>query len=145
MYDDILLPTDDGDGTDAAREHAFDRAERYDATVHALFVADSDRYSTVTFESGVVDVLEQLGTEAVAEITERGTERGLTVVEEVLQGEPHEGIVAYTESEGIDVIVMATHGRAGLDRVLLGSVTERVVRTSPVPVLVIPLAADASE
>lgn len=141
MYDGILLPTDDGDGINAAREHAFDRAERYDATVHALFVADSDRYSTVTFESGVVDVLEQVGTEAVAEITERG----LTVVEEVLQGEPHEGIVAYTESEGIDVIVMATHGRAGLDRVLLGSVTERVVRTSPVPVLVIPLAADASE
>lgn len=144
MYDTILLPTDGGDGIDVARDHAFDLAERYDATVHALYVADSDRYSTVTFESGVVDVLEEVGTEAVSALAERGADRGLAVVEEVLQGEPHEGIVAYAEEYDVDVIVMATHGRKGLDRFLIGSVTERVVRTSSVPVLAIPLSADAS-
>lgn len=145
MYDHLLLPTDGGDGVDVARDHAFDLAEHYDATVHALYVADSDRYSTVTFETGVLDVLESVGTEAVAEIAREGDERGIAVVEEVVQGAPHEGIVAYADERDIDLIVMATHGRTGLDRYLLGSVTERVARTSPVPVLAIPLSAETSE
>jgi nucleotide-binding universal stress UspA family protein len=145
VYDAILLPTDGGDGVDAACEYAFDLAARYDATVHALFVADSNRYSTVTFDTGVVDALTEVGAEAVSEIARRGDDREIPVVEEELQGVPHEGIVAYAEEHGIDVIVMATHGREGLDRYLVGSVAERVVRTSPVPVLTIPLAAGATD
>lgn len=145
MYDDLLLPTDGSDGVEVARERAFDVAERYDATVHALYVADSDRYSTVTFETGVVDVLERVGIEAVAEVAAHGKDRGLAVVEAVVQGAPHKGIIAYAEEHGIDLIVMATHGRTGVDRYLLGSVTERVLRTSPVPVLAVPLGAETSE
>lgn len=142
MYNEILLPTDGGDGIDAAREHAFDLAKRYDARVHALFVANSNRYSTVSFESGVLDVLEEEGERAVKELVEAGENRDLTVVSEVIQGAPHEGIVEYAEPKGVDLIVMATHGRAGLDRFLIGSVTERVLRTSPVPVLAVPLGDD---
>jgi universal stress protein A len=61
-------------------------------------------------------------------------------------GSPDKNIVALAESEGVDLIVMSTHGRTGLSRVLLGSVTERVIRNAPCPVLAIPPhSAEVSE
>lgn len=60
------------------------------------------------------------------------------VYQKVELGSPDKNIVALAESEGVDLIVMSTHGRTGLSRVLLGSVTERVVRNAPCLVLTIP-------
>jgi len=60
---------------------------------------------------------------------------GVDVTTTVRAGYPHEVILDYAETEGIDLIVMGTHGRTGLDRYLIGSVTEKVVRLSDVPVL----------
>jgi nucleotide-binding universal stress UspA family protein len=66
-----------------------------------------------------------------------GTQAGLTVVTEVVGGNPHEAILDYVADRGIDVVVMGTHGRTGLDRAVMGSVAERVVRRSPAPVLTV--------
>jgi len=52
-------------------------------------------------------------------------------------GEPYESVLDYADEHDIDIIVMGTHGRTGLDHHLLGSVTEKVVRTSDVPVLTV--------
>jgi nucleotide-binding universal stress UspA family protein len=60
------------------------------------------------------------------------------VHEEVELGRPEKTIVERAKAEAVDLIIMATHGRGGLSRVFLGSVTERVVRNAPCPVLVIP-------
>ena len=60
-----------------------------------------------------------------------------TVEASVLSGRPHRAIVDYAAEYDVDLIVMGTHGRTGLDRYLLGSVTERVVRLSDVPVLAV--------
>jgi nucleotide-binding universal stress UspA family protein len=54
-----------------------------------------------------------------------------------MKGGAYETILQYVDDEDIDVVVMGTHGRRGLDRALLGSVTERIVRTSDVPVLTV--------
>jgi nucleotide-binding universal stress UspA family protein len=59
------------------------------------------------------------------------------VTTEVLQGDPVETIADYAGEYGVDLVVMGTHGRGGVSRMLLGSVTERVVRTAPVPVLTV--------
>lgn len=56
---------------------------------------------------------------------------------EVVEGNPHEKILEYVSEHDIDMVVMGTHGRTGLDRALMGSVAERVVRRSPVPVLTV--------
>jgi nucleotide-binding universal stress UspA family protein len=56
----------------------------------------------------------------------------------VEMGEPHTLIVNWAKNEGVDLIVMSTHGRSGLPRVMLGSVTERVIRSASCPVLAIP-------
>ncbi|MFC6835347.1 universal stress protein [Halomarina ordinaria] len=136
MYDDILFPTDGSDGAAVALEHALDLAELSGATVHVLYVADTDRDSITVLGGQVVDALEEEGERVVRETLDTAGDR-VDVVGEVVQGEPHATIQEYAEGHDVDLVVMATHGRQGLDRYLLGSVTERVVRTSPVPVLTV--------
>jgi nucleotide-binding universal stress UspA family protein len=62
----------------------------------------------------------------------------MAIRQKVEFGAPHTSIVDMAEREGADMIVMSTHGRTGLNHMLLGSVTERVVARAPCPVLAIP-------
>jgi len=137
VYDDILLPTDGSDAADAAVDNALSLAERYDAALYVLYVADTTEYSTVTFEDDVVDPLQREGESVVDEVVERADAEGVVAKGVVMQGGVFETIQNYVADEGIDAVVMGTHGRRGLGRALLGSVTERVVRTSDVPVLTV--------
>jgi len=137
VYDDILLPTDGSDAADAAVENALSLAAQYDATLHVLYVADTTEYSTVTFEDDVVDPLQREGESVVDAVVERAEAEGVAAKGVVMQGGVFDTIQDYVAEEGIDAIVMGTHGRRGLGRALLGSVTERVVRTSDVPVLTV--------
>ena len=135
MYERILFPTDGSEPAESAREYALRMAAEHGATIHVLNVVDTGRNSAVRIRGEVLDELERNGEEIVAEATRRATERGVSVVSEVGQGDPHETIVAYSEQSDIDCIVMPTHGRRGLQRFLLGSVTERVINTAAVPVI----------
>lgn len=142
MYERILFPTDGSEGAATALEHAVSLAETYGATLHVLYVANSNRDSVTTMGEQVVDALEREGASVVSETVDRVRDHSIDVVDEVLQGDPSETIRDYADSREIDLIVMATHGRRGLDRYLLGSVTERVVRTSDVPVLTVRMTAE---
>ncbi|MDR5674077.1 Nucleotide-binding protein, UspA family [Halalkaliarchaeum sp. AArc-CO] len=138
MYDRILIPTDGSPAAEAAIEHAIDIAEKYDATVHALFVVDGAAYSTL--EAGaeiVMEALESEGKRAVERIAEIADDAGLDCETSVVSGTAYRSIREYIDDHDIDLVVMGTHGRRGIDRYLLGSVTERVVRTSDVPVLTV--------
>jgi nucleotide-binding universal stress UspA family protein len=136
MYGTILVPTDGSAQSDAALDHAVALARHHDATVHLLYVADTNRDSLTTQGGEVVDALEQEGDRVVSEALDR-VEAGISVVDTVLTGDPVETILDYADSVGADLVVMGTQGRRGLDRYLLGSTTERVVRLSSVPVLTI--------
>ncbi|AUX10019.1 universal stress protein UspA [Halalkaliarchaeum desulfuricum] len=138
MYDRILIPTDGSPAAEAAIEHAIDIATKYDATVHALFVVDGAAYSTL--EAGAEIVMEALETEgerAVERIGEIAADAGIDCEKSVVSGTAYRSIREYIEDHDMDLVVMGTHGRQGIDRYLLGSVTERVVRTSDVPVLTV--------
>ncbi|MFW6318449.1 MAG: universal stress protein [Halorubrum sp.] len=138
MYSKILVPTDGSPASDAAIEHAIDLARQYDATLHALYVVDGAAYSTL--EAGadvVVDALEAEGEEATRRVAAAAEEEGVECETTIATGTAYRSIRDYVDDNDIDVIVMGTHGRKGLDRYLLGSVTERVVRTSDVPVLTV--------
>lgn len=137
MYERILFPTDGSENAAAAFEYALDLAETYDATLCVLFVADTNRDSLTVIGTDVVDALEREGQSVVDDLVDRATDRGVTVVSDVVQGDPYLTIVDYVDAAAVDVVVMATHGRTGLDRVLLGSVTERVLRSVAVPVLTV--------
>jgi len=137
MYDRILFPTDGSDGAAAVRDLVFDLADTHGATLHIINVADTTHDSVTRIGGEIVDVLEREGERIVRETGERADERGLDTVTEVLQGGVPETITAYADEYGMDLVVMPTHGRTGIERLLLGSVTENVVRHSSVPVLTI--------
>jgi len=133
MYDDILVPTDGSHGANAALEHGIEIASQWDATLHALYVVDT----RVARSGPLLETLRDEGRQAVRDVEVAGTQAGLTVVTEIPEGNPHEEILAYVSEHGIDMVIMGTHGRTGLDRVVMGSVAERVVRRSPIPVLTV--------
>jgi len=145
MYDNILIPTDGSEGTELAMDHALDLAETYDATVHALFVVDTGYLysgiedSPVNWDA-VLSELEEDGKRAVNAAFEQAADRGIDLDRELLQSSNiHKAILEYADENDVDLIVMGTHGRTGFDRYLLGSVTEKVVRTSEIPVLTVPM------
>jgi nucleotide-binding universal stress UspA family protein len=138
MYDSILIPTDGSEGVDRAIEEAIELAALTDATVHALYVVDTRNFAALPDAKWVTieDALEDEGREAVTEIADRAEDAGVNPVTVVEQGTPHEKIVEYADTKDIDLIVMGTHGQRGIDRVLLGSVTENVLRGTERSVLV---------
>jgi nucleotide-binding universal stress UspA family protein len=135
MFEKILFPTDGSDGADAAFDHVLDLAVTHDATVYVLNVANTVYGTIAEKEGGTVDVLRERGEAAVEDAARRARERDVATVTAVTTGDPHQGIVDYANDRGVDVIVMPTHGRRGLERFLLGSTTERVVRRADAPVL----------
>ena len=147
MYDRILVPTDGSTVAEVAVDHAVDLAEKYDADVHALFVADVDAitYSLGTEQidrihqgnfQGMTDLREDAEA-ATGSVAERAEARGLHAVEHHAGGRPHVVIADYAADNDIDLIVMGSHGRSGVKRALLGSVTERTLRSTHVPILVV--------
>ena len=143
MYDRILLPTDGSDAGNRAVDQALGLAAETGATVHLLFVLEDIPYAPEMMHDTVEAQLREIGEAALEEIRGRADEAGVEVVEALREGAPHTAILEYAAEEGADVIVMGTHGRSGLDRYLLGSVTERVVRTADVPVLTVRMNDEA--
>ncbi|QSG05603.1 universal stress protein [Halapricum desulfuricans] len=138
MYDRILLPTDGSEEIEPVIEHAVELAAHHDATLHALYVLDTASLNSLPMETSwdtISSILEEEGTAALDVIEAYADE--VAVERKIVEGSPSRRIVQYAEDEGMDLIVMGTHGRGGIDRLLLGSVAERVVRTSSVPVLTV--------
>ncbi|QRY22543.1 MULTISPECIES: universal stress protein [unclassified Halobacterium] len=140
MYETILLPTDGSEGTAAAAEHAATVASAFDAMVHVVSVADERN----RFESPSAGLAgdawaerEHERAEAAVRETAAGLPDDVRTETAVIEGIPHEAIVAHAGDAGADVVVMGTHGRTGMDHYLVGSVAEKVVRTSPIPVLTV--------
>ena len=139
MFGQILVPTDGSSHAVSAAEYAVDLASTYGATLHALYVVD---VRTSHADAPVDDESTTRGESAVGTIAALAATRDVPVETEIRVGLPHEVIVDYAEECGADVVVMGTHGTSGLERYLVGSVAERVVRLADVPVMCVPPAPD---
>lgn len=128
MYDSILLPVDGSEHATKIVHHAAKLAQRTGATIQVLFVADTTQDSVTVVDGTVVDALEQDGQTIVADVAETLESLGVEHGTDVVQGNPAPTIADYAERYDYDLIVLPTHGRTGISRYLLGSVTEKVVR-----------------
>jgi nucleotide-binding universal stress UspA family protein len=139
-YERILVPTDGSEHAAAAIDHALSIARTYDASVHTLFVVDIGQIATAS-DAGLapqlIDDLEARGEKATAAIATQVREAGFDAVTEVREGFPAKAVLEYATDHDIDMIVMGTHGRTGLDRVLIGSTAARVLRRAELPVLTV--------
>lgn len=138
MYDQVLLTTDGSEESENAIEHAKSLARNYNAELHILYVSDVRAQMGDPTMEFVVENLEDVGQEAVESVKEQ-IPGSVSTVTEVRTGIPHREIIDYTEEKDIDIICMSTHGRSGLDRLMIGSVTEKVLRNSNVPVVTVPI------
>lgn len=138
MYQEILVPTDGSEPARTAIEHAVTLAGFCDARIHGLFVTDSGTADKVEGKyPKPADRLESVGQEAIEVLETRAAAADIETTARIAGGTAHEEIVRYADDNDIDVIVMGTRGRQGVDRYLLGSVTERVVRTAEQAVLTV--------
>lgn len=144
-YQNVLVPTDGSDCATGAVEHALSIASACDATLHALNVVDDAAIMGSpggALPSGYLDNLESFGEEATKTLAATASEEGVEVETAVEHGRPGKGIESYGENHNIDLVVMGTHGRSGVERFLLGSTTEEVIRNGSFPVLAVPDVSD---
>jgi len=138
----ILFPIDFSECSKKVFPFALEMAQKFDAKLHLLFVARDISYLTT------VDVAWELLSNTVAEVARAGENRMQAFCDKqlsdfpnyeskVVTGDPADEVVKFANEQGIDLIVMGTHGRKGLDRTLMGSVADHVIKNAAAPVLTI--------
>lgn len=142
MVKHVLVPLDGSEGSEDAFEFALE--EFSDARTTLLHVIDPKSSEKIQVTEGSIpfddetreDIMKESAT-FLNEYAEKAEEHGVEATKEYKVGDPAEEIVEYAEENEVDHIVMGSHGRSGVSRVLLGSVAEDVTRRSPVPVTVV--------
>lgn len=140
----ILYPTDFSDLSLYALQYARNFAETFSAELHVLHVVDEAYQNWATMGPNTIPVgptapeMLDLAREQMATfMAEHLGTPGLSVVSKVVLGRPSPTILDYASQQRMDMIVIATHGRGALTHMLLGSVTDKVVRKAPCPVLTV--------
>ncbi|MBP8625194.1 MAG: universal stress protein [Syntrophorhabdales bacterium] len=141
MIKKILCPVDFSEFTDEILVYATEIAKRFDAELYLLHVIPSLSYFT-PYESFMTPenlvVLERSIEREVEKDFEKITKKiDIPFKKVVRTGVAFVEIIDYIKEESISLVVMGTHGRSGIEHILIGSVAEKVVRKSPCPVLTI--------
>ena len=139
----ILLATDLSSTSERATDEALELATRLGATVLAVSVIDPRQLRLPGGRYGMrVDQVRTERESAAQGLVARGRRLGVPVTFLIWEGEPGESIVDAAVAEGADLIVVGSHGRGAVGRVLIGSVSDHVVRNAPCPVLVVRQSAE---
>ncbi len=130
-----LVPTDFSDSALLALEHGIHLANLFEGELHILHVAELPTITLPDFPSDLFEAAKSIGMKRLGELIEQQTMELPPGKRVVLPGTPSDpaadAIIGYAEANDIDFIVMGTHGRRGVRRMLMGSVTEEVIRRSP--------------
>jgi len=141
MFENIMIATDGSKHSDKAAGLGLEIARLSGGKVSIVYVADTSKMSHLPDDMLLLSIREILikeGKEATARVETMAKKAGLAVEKSVIEGNPGEEIIRFAEENGASLIVMGSVGKTGLDRFLLGSVAEKVVRNSKVPVMTVP-------
>jgi nucleotide-binding universal stress UspA family protein len=146
----ILCPIDFSEFSVRAYQHALSLAEHYRAKLVAQHVVELWRYPYADYAASLGDyerfgqALREGGSERLQEFVKNHTHDKIQPELVVHEGIAPDSILSFAQAQKTDVIVMGTHGRRGFDRLMLGSVTDRVMRRAPCPVLAVGKPSHAS-
>ena len=138
----ILFPVDLSESSVKIVPYVQTVAKKFDAKIHILFVARVFDYFTgiyvpvpsiTTMGKDIIDGAEKRLYEFIDEHFSAFPNTKTAVV----AGDASEEIIKYIEDQHIDLVIMGTHGRKGMDKIIFGSVADRIVKTAPVPVMVV--------
>lgn len=141
MYKKILMPTDGSACSQKAITEGLDVAKSMGASVTFLYAVENISSTlwispeSVPYGLELIEDLKRVGSEALSKASELAQAAGVEAETRLVEAKPVEAILA--EAKNHDLVVMGTHGRSGLDRFMLGSVTEAVLHRSDKPVLVL--------
>jgi nucleotide-binding universal stress UspA family protein len=138
MSQRVLVPFNESEPATEALEEALE--EHHDDEIVVLHVIDSGT-TTHGMEGVAADDLSgrrhDEARELLADVEERADRRGVSITTAIEEGEPADAIVEYAEENDVDRILIGSHDRSGVSRILLGSIAENVVKKSPVTVTVV--------
>lgn len=151
----ILVPLDGSELAEVALPYAVDLATQLSTSLHLVRVVSTARHmaaSSLAGATGGMDGMSAVDIQAIEDAVALQTQeadryldeqaqslrgQGLTVEAETTQGSAAEEIIRNAQDNNIDMIVISSHGRSGLGRLVLGSVCDRVIRETGIPVLVV--------
>lgn len=136
----IMVATDGSICSRIAANYAIELARLSGGTVYAVYVVSTDYFSSMAVDfdwERMNEALKKEGHSAVSYVKRAGELENVNVEPILLEGHPADELIRYAEENEMDVVVMGTLGKTGLDRLLLGSVAEKVVRHCKVPVMII--------
>jgi len=136
----ILFPVDFSDVSPKIVPYVFTMGEKFGSEIHLVFVVRGlDYYSTLYVSYLSIGDFEQQVVKGAETTMEEFSYKHFAgygkCKTKVIIGDPAEEILNYAENEDIDMIIIGTHGRKGLEKILFGSVAGEIIKMSPVPVL----------
>jgi nucleotide-binding universal stress UspA family protein len=140
MFAQILVAIDGSKISERALSIALDEARVWKARAHAVYVVETGLFSSLPMDSTweiMFSMLEKEGQEALAGARKAAEEKGVPLEVHIRQGHAGSEIVKVSQEVGADLIVVGSHGKSEVDRLLLGSVSSFVVSNSRVTVLVV--------
>ncbi|WP_276272191.1 universal stress protein [Haloarcula litorea] len=140
MYDRILVPTDGSTQATNAVKAGLSLAAELDATVHALYVVEEFEGRIVPITDAEAEKSEEYhdhGEEVVGEVAAAAEAMGVDCVTSVADGVVHEQIAAYVDDNDVDLIVMGSRGRSNIEKAIIGSTADKVIRTLDEPTTVV--------
>jgi nucleotide-binding universal stress UspA family protein len=138
----ILFPVDFSEASPKIVPYVTEMADKFDSEIHIVFVARAFQYFTSIyvphpsvdlFENAVADG----GRKSIEEFAEKYFKEPDKIKLVILNGDAAEEIINYIKEKDIDLLIMGTHGRKGIDKLIFGSVAEKVTKTSPIPIMLI--------
>ncbi len=130
MFETIMVPTDGSKFAEKAEEIAISMASKYNSRIVGVHVIDEKLIYPY-------DVLEDEGKAILKNLSAKAKKEGVIVDEILVFGNPDKDLITITKRMNADIVIVGTHGKKGLERLLLGSVAESIIKSVNVPVLLV--------
>ncbi|NIA03327.1 MAG: universal stress protein [Nitrospirae bacterium] len=140
LFQKIVLATDGSEYSISVVKYAIELARITESKIYAIYVVDTGVFTSIPMDgawTNMYELLKKEGDEATSEVESEAVAANIEVESLTVEGHPAEEIIKLAEDKSADIIVMGTLGKSGLDRFLLGSVAEKVSRTSKIPVMIV--------
>jgi nucleotide-binding universal stress UspA family protein len=142
MFHKILIATDGSETSQKASKMGVELAQKHGAQIVVVYVADTSRLGYlpdyIQYSGMIRELMLKEGKDATDQVEDLAKEEGVACEKIILEGRPSDELLRLSNEAGVDLLVMGSVGRGGLDRFLLGSVAEKVTQHSKVPVLLVP-------